>query len=69
MNRTYTVPPGATSIYAILKEAFKTSKDNYFLVADGSQFYVKKDDGTIQMLNNIYTRELESREHTVAYEV
>ncbi len=63
--RTFTVPAGEASISQVVREAFKTSNSNYFLTSDGLQFYVKKEDGEIQMLNNIHTREAESRSFTV----
>ena len=59
--RTYAVPAGEASISQVVREAFKTSGSNYFLTSDGLQFYVKKADGTIQMLNNIFAKGLESR--------
>ena len=74
MSRSFTVPAGASSISQIVREAFIESGGNYFFTSDGLQFYVKKDDGTIQMLNNIFavgsrdgtfTREAESRSYEV----
>ena len=62
--RTFTVPAGEASISQVVREAFKTSNSNYFLTSDGLQFYVKKASGEIQMLNNIYGREAESRSFT-----
>lgn len=64
MSRSFTAPAGEASISQVVREAFKTSNSNYFLTSDGLQFYVKKEDGTVQMLNNIYRREAESRSFT-----
>ena len=74
MSRTYTVPAGEASITDLEYEKFIESDDNYFLTSDGLQFYVKKQDGEIQRLNNIYavgsrdgtfTKEAESRSYEV----
>ena len=64
MSRTYTVPAAGTSSVS-QQVAFLDSDSNYFYTSDGSQFYVRKDDGTIQMLNNIFKREAESRSYEV----
>ena len=74
MSRTYTVPAGASSISDLEYEKFIESDDNYFLTSDGLQFYVKKQNGEVQRINNIFavgsrdgtfTKEAESRSYAV----
>jgi len=67
MSRTYVVPGGASSITQTQErhETFIESGGDYFFTSAGDQFYVKKEDGTTQLLNNIFTREAESRSYEV----
>jgi len=68
MSRTYTVPAGEASITDLEYEKFIESDDNYFLTSDGLQFYVKKQNGEIQRLNNIYAVEAKADTFTVEIE-